>query len=517
MTECRNDRHLGHLLIEKLRERPGEICQIDAGTGESETNASVLSRAVRLARGLRQLGLKPGDVLALQGTNHLDLLIPFYAALFNGLTLVGVDPAYDYEETKYAMMVAKPAVVFTDSELVREAITKLDLDTKIITFKEGEHSMRSFMEEYDNGNESDAEFRVAEYDVEKIPIWLITTSGSTGFPKLTTNPHPQWMKRITEHGFDPTRLEEYRIGISLTPVQWISAYHASVGMPLFNYTILRSSAPPTTEHFIDIINTYKPKRGLFIPYLIDNALNHERYCDFTCFDNIALGGIKVNPDIITQLRQRIRSDAQAYSLYGATEPSGLLSVADHDTPLNSIGKPVLHEFKLVDLESGAEITEPHKEGELWVKGPMCRGYYRNPEQTAAAFVDGWYKTGDLVYRDEDNYYYYIERIGQLIKNGSYFISPWDLKDIIEAHPDVLEAYVTGVPSLKTGDHPIACVVRRPGHHVTAQEIKDFVAGKVRRHERLGGGVIFMEELPRTSTGKYAMTKLKQIALMGHPE
>lgn len=477
----------------------------------------MLSRAVRLARCLRRLGAQPGDLLALHGRNHLDLLIPFYAALFNGLTVCGVDPAYDYDEIHYTMMISKPDIAFSDSELLHEAITKLDLDTKIITFKDGEQSMKRFMEEYDDGNQSDAEFQVTEYDVDKIPLWLTTTSGSTGYPKLTIQPHRLWMKRIVENRFDPTRSDENRMGVCLTPVQWISAYHAVIGMPLFHYTILRSSDLISVEMVIDIINKYKPVRGVFVPYLINAILNHERHCDFTCFDSIGLGGMKVSHEIITQLRQRIRSDAEALNLYGATEPLGLISIADHNTPRNSIGKPLLHEFKIVDLESRAEITEPHKEGELLLKGPMCAGYYNNPEQTAAAFKDGWYKTGDLFYRDEDNYYYYVERIGQLMKVKSYLVSPWELIEVLEEHPGVAEACVIGIPSQGYADLPVACVVRRPGHHVTAQEIKDFVVNKVKPHQYLRGGVVFMEKLPRTSTGKFAIAKLRQMVLTAHRE
>ncbi|XP_026745534.1 probable 4-coumarate--CoA ligase 2, partial [Trichoplusia ni] len=170
MVASQNNYHLGHLILDQLRKRPDAICQIDAATGKSETNASVLSRAVRLARCLRRLGAQPGDLLALHGRNHLDLLIPFYAALFNGLTVCGVDPAYRLDEIKQLFIKIKPKIVFCQSEIFLEAVRELSLDTKVVTFYDGQHSMENFIREYhqDNNSHSVDEFTPAVFDTDKI-------------------------------------------------------------------------------------------------------------------------------------------------------------------------------------------------------------------------------------------------------------------------------------------------------------------------------------------------------------
>ncbi|GBP00776.1 hypothetical protein EVAR_76993_1 [Eumeta japonica] len=88
--------HLGHILLQSLADHPDVVNQIDAATGQQETNAAVLRRSVRLARAMRARGLRPGDVLALAGPNHLDLCVPYYAAHYNGLPVLGIDPLFKY-------------------------------------------------------------------------------------------------------------------------------------------------------------------------------------------------------------------------------------------------------------------------------------------------------------------------------------------------------------------------------------------------------------------------------------
>ncbi|GBP00784.1 hypothetical protein EVAR_76998_1 [Eumeta japonica] len=88
--------HLGHILLQSMADHPDSINQIDAATGQQETNAEVLRRSVRLARAMRARGLRPGDVLALAGPNHLDLCVPYYAAHYNGLPVLGIDPTFKY-------------------------------------------------------------------------------------------------------------------------------------------------------------------------------------------------------------------------------------------------------------------------------------------------------------------------------------------------------------------------------------------------------------------------------------
>ncbi|KAI8441996.1 hypothetical protein MSG28_005656, partial [Choristoneura fumiferana] len=298
LLERCDDNHVGHFFFRYMQNRPDDIFHIDAATGEQETRRSVLARTTRLAQCFRNMGLQPGDVLLLGGKNHLDMFIPFYAALMSGLPIAGVDPQFKY----------------------------------------------------------------------KFPL-LIQTRSIAG-----------WSARMNK-------------------------------------------------------------------------------------------------------------SAQLLQAYGQTENGGPVLDPVPEGPSGNLGKPTpTYQIKIVDPESGTVIQEPNVTGELWAKGPTMACYYNNPKATAEAFSeDGYYKTGDLVYRDENDYY--------------FFVIPPEVEEVILMHDGVADVCVTGVPHPDDGELVVACVVRKPGSTVTAKEIKDLVASELSVHKHLHGGVVFMDALPLTSTGK----------------
>lgn len=514
--------HLGHFIMDSLGSRPDAICQIDAATGESETNASVLCRSVQLARCLRHFGIQPGDVLALGGRNHLDLHIPYYAALLNGMPIAGVDPLFKYLEIKAHFEVSSPKIVFCQKEHLEDnlrAINDLGIDAKLICFDDGEYSMKRFIEQYDVVNE-DKIFTPLDFDLEKIYAWLVSTSGTTGVLKLAAFKHKKIIDKILElkQIFGSltrprSKLETGLPSLQLSPVQWISAFFNLVSFPLLRQIKITTSAPCTADHVIDIINEYKPDNSMIAPALATAIINSKKECDLTCFRSIALAGSKIHKDVYLELKKRMRPGAVVVEIYGQTENMGALLIPNPTGPIGNCGlcSPTGGEIKLVDPETGREITEPHVPGEMWTKGNCLSEYYNNPEETANVFTDdGWYKTGDILYKDEQGNYFFVERLKMLFKCRGYLITASVLEAIIHEHPDVEDVSVTSIPHKDDGQHPVACVVKRKGTNITAQEIKDLVADKLSESQQLRGGVVFMDELPLTSTGKVAREKLRQM-------
>uniref|UniRef100_A0A2H1VH10 SFRICE_005342 n=1 Tax=Spodoptera frugiperda TaxID=7108 RepID=A0A2H1VH10_SPOFR len=520
MANNSGNKHLGHLFFEHMKTRPNAVCQIDAATGKYESNASVLYRSMRLAQCLRQFGAKPGDVLALHGKNHLDIHIPYYAALLNGMPIVGVDPMFKFEEIKKLFKLTKPKVAFCQCEHFIDAVTELGLDTKVVTFSEGKHSIQNFIREYDDEDDLES-FRPAEFDLDKIYLWLISTGGTSGVLKIAAFKHRPWMTRLKE-------LRKYiqiedsprnTPALFLSPVQWIGGFYNAIAMPLFNLCKIQTSLQPTTDHIVDIIKEYRPISALFGPSMLDSLLKHEKICDFTSFNLVMVTGGKVHKELLHELRKRIRPDAIAAEMYGQTETMGQVFSLEPDGPLGSCGKATdVHQVKLMDPDTDIEITKPKVTGELWLKGPMFTEYYNDPRETAAVFTeDGWFKTGDLLYKDKNDYFYFVERLGMLIKYRNYHVAPLEIVEVIRQHPGVKDVSVTSISNVFDGEHPVACVVRRPGYKVTAHEIKELVADKLSYSKRLRGGVIFMEKIPRTSAGKVARAKLKHIAAVAYRE
>ncbi|XP_028036606.1 4-coumarate--CoA ligase 1-like [Bombyx mandarina] len=509
--------HMGHLFMDCMRRRPDSVCQVDAATGETETNASVLQRSVRLAKYMRTLGLKPGDVLALGGRNHLDLYIPYYAALMNGYPITGVDPLFKLHEIKSFFKLTQPKIAFCQQnqrENYLEAARELGLDTRVITF-DGDESMSKLLADF--ADDDIADFQPATFDLDKVYVWLISTGGTSGALKVAAIKHKAWIRKAISFTLCLLELNDKDdtspvIALNLSPVQWVSGLFNAMSAPLLNQTKVQTSALLTMEHVVEIINKYKPKTTMMNPSLASNLLAYEN-CDFKCFKSFVLGGGKLHTDVILALKSRLRHDALLIEGYGQTENIGPVFATNHKTPIGSCGKRSNSvEVKLVDPETGLEITEPHVLGELWTKGDCFTEYYMNPEETAKAFTaDGWFKTGDILYRDEEDFFYFVERMSMIIQYRSFRVIPLEIEGVIRTHEGVLDVSVTSIPSEEDGEHPVACVVRRKDATVTAEEIKDHVADKLSDSKRLRGGVIFMDELPMTSVGKVARAKLRQLA------
>ncbi|GAA1210694.1 hypothetical protein GCM10009675_34180 [Prauserella alba] len=136
-----------------------------------------------------------------------------------------------------------------------------------------------------------------------------------------------------------------------------------------------------------------------------------------------------------------------------------------------------------------------------------KGYWRQPEATVAAVPDGWLRTGDLGRRDEDGFFYVVDRKNELITRGGRTVYPRDIEEALYEHPAVLEAAVIGTPDTKMGEEIVALVTLRPGESVGSDELRTYVKGKLTagNHPR---HVEIVPELPKTSTGKILKREIR---------
>ncbi|XP_068623923.1 luciferin 4-monooxygenase-like [Battus philenor] len=513
--------HLGKLILQSFQDDPDFVLQIDGATDESETCKSLLKRSIQCAIALRNFGLKRGDVIVLMAPNHLDVSVPYYAALFLGVIVAAVDRKLRVNELQNNFTINEPKVVFCQRDKasdVQLVLNKLNLDALIVTFDKGDHVCHyaEFLQNYGDDSAID-QFKPADFDPEETIAFLISTSGTTGLPKAAAITHKNiaisnpyvW---VTSYKF-PTPTRMALIG---SPLQWMTAVITFVMSSLFRYTRLQSSDDLTREHAYHLINKYRPTHTIFSPTFLTTLLNPSvrNQCDFSCFELVYLGGSPVPRELVDEFKL-VAPRCVAVNLFGMSEITSVGFMPDN-SPIQSTGKPLgCLQYRLVDIDTQEDIHKPNMPGELWVKGPgIFKEYYKNPEATAEAFAEGrWFKTGDLFYRDENWNYYYVERIKLLLKYKSHQISPIELETVIRSHSSVLDVVVTGIPDRECGDLPVACVVKRPGHKVTAEEIKILVKDSLTDSKQLRGGVIFLEQLPMTTTTKVHRRKIKELAIL----
>jgi long-chain acyl-CoA synthetase len=196
--------------------------------------------------------------------------------------------------------------------------------------------------------------------------------------------------------------------------------------------------------------------------------------------------------------------------YGLSETSPAASFNRLDRPRKpgSIGLPLPGvEFKLVD-DAGATIDDALVPGEIWIRGPnVMKGYYKKPEATAESIVDGWFKTGDVAQRDEDGYYFIVDRKKDMIIRGGFNVYPREIEEVLYGHPAVLEAAVIGVPHERLGEEVKAVVVAKAGKTIDVDELAAYCKERLAAY-KYPRVVEVRESLPKTATGKILKRELR---------
>lgn len=197
--------------------------------------------------------------------------------------------------------------------------------------------------------------------------------------------------------------------------------------------------------------------------------------------------------------------------YGLTEASPVVCCAALRVPSKplSIGQPIPGtDIRFVDIETG-KVVPLGERGELQVKGPQVMlGYYNNPEATKDAFMDGWLRTGDVGYVDEDGYVFLVDRIKDLIICSGFNVYPRTIEEAMLHHPAVDEVNVIGVPDEYRGEAPVAFVKLKPEQQATEAELKKFLAETLNKIE-MPKEIIFKEQLPKTLIGKLSKKELRE--------
>lgn len=230
----------------------------------------------------------------------------------------------------------------------------------------------------------------------------------------------------------------------------------------------------------------------------------------------ALGAVEIvvsgGAPLAAELRERWAkvSGARLAEGYGLTEASPVVCVAalTRESKLGSVGYPIpATDLRFVDVDTGEEVA-PGQRGEIQVRGPQVMlGYYSDPESTRSSFTDGWLKTGDVGYVDEEGYVFIVDRIKDLIISSGFNVYPRVIEEALMAHNAVDEASVIGVQDDYRGEAPVAFVKLRDGETVSELDLRKYLSGQLNRME-MPREIIFKDALPKTMIGKLSKKELR---------
>ncbi|XP_065079371.1 luciferin 4-monooxygenase-like [Ochlerotatus camptorhynchus] len=507
-------RSAGDVVLELLDRGPEKPVQIDGDSGKVLTRGELRLRAVRIAQHLRKdygCGGKNVEIVTIAALGN-ENLIPLVVALqclavpYNALF-----PNYTEDEMAHMMRQTRSRLMFCDAwnyETVREAARKaLGEDVKIFIMDDAVDGVRSVKELLtETGIEKD--FKPTTVEDSSKSIWSIfCSSGTTGPPKGICLSHAN-----RTSPFVPENITNIKI-LATGSIHWISVAY-TYDIALFYDSVVVFTRKPFSENLIfDLVEKYKINAINGPPIYASASANHPRAksADLSSMVLWGIGGYYVS-DGVRDAVDAILPNGKSYTIYASTE-CGLIATDMIKRKLGATGtvSPNI-QIRIVDDEGNSLGIGEH--GELLVKRLIpFAGYFQQPEATEAVLdSDGWFRSGDVGYFDEEGYLYLVDRKSEIFKYIDA-VSPTQLEELISRVDGVEQVCVVGVPvENRSAELPTAVVVKAAGSAVSGEEIAEYVAKNVRDHMKLRGGVHFVDQLPLTSKGNVKRKEVKSVVL-----
>jgi acyl-CoA synthetase (AMP-forming)/AMP-acid ligase II len=265
---------------------------------------------------------------------------------------------------------------------------------------------------------------------------------------------------------------------------------------------------------MEIIQREKVNATGGVPTIAWQLLEHPARAnyDLSSLETIAYGGAPSAPELVKRIHEEF--GALPGNGWGMTETTATVtthSAEDYLSRPTSAGPPVAAaDLKIMTVEGDRELP-PGEVGELWARGPMIvKGYWNKPEATAATFVDGWVRTGDLARLDEDGFLYIVDRAKDMIIRGGENIYSSEVEDVLYAHPAVTDCALVGMPHRTLGEEPVAVVHLAPGKSATEAELQDWVRARLAGFKVPVQIRFATDVLPRNAQGKILKTDLRAL-------
>jgi acyl-CoA synthetase (AMP-forming)/AMP-acid ligase II len=498
---------MGDALLRSADARPDHVAV--ALPDRSHTYGELAERALRVARNLIGLGIEPGEHVGVLMPNGFDILATYFGISLAGCAIVPINARFRTRELGYIVTNADLACVITND--ANDAYVNYhDLLRDSIEARGGAPRLRhTFVL-----GKRDAEFDAFGEDVNEAavhtrrhgvsvadPAMILYTSGTTADPRGAIISHESIVR-----GWGGAVAHAMRLGPedrmwNPCPMFHIAAMGVSVACVTHGMTIV--TAPFfEPDSAIELLIRERPT-ALYPAYanILLGVLTHPRYAEV---DLVASSALVVGaPSTLRSLQDQLPG-CTVVTTFGMTESCGCATYTDIDDTLElrseTVGPPIAGlELRIADPLTDAPLG-PDERGEIQLRGPILfDGYYKDPEKTAATFVEGgWMRTGDLGSMTADGRARYHGRIKDIIRVGGENLSPAEIEAHLMTHPAVLIAQAVGIPDERLDEVPVAFVELRVGAEATEEELIAHCQGAIARF-KVPRHVRFVEEWPMSAT------------------
>ncbi|KAF2749927.1 4-coumarate-CoA ligase-like protein [Sporormia fimetaria CBS 119925] len=496
--------------------------------------AQVKATAIEFGMGLKALWeWEKGDVLALYTPNCIDTPAVMWGCHWAGGVLSPANPGYTVDELAFQLRDSGAKAVVTQLPYIktaREAAAKVGIpEDRIIIMgdeRDKSHKVKHFTSIRNLSKSS--RYRRTKMNPHEDLAFLVYSSGTTGHPKGVMLTHRNIVSNIMmikagESGKLSSTGGPFGDGdriISFLPFFHIYGLTCLIHQAFYSGLKLIVMPRFDLEDFCRFIQEYKATFSYIVPPVVLLLSKHpvvSKY-DLSSIRMMNSGAAPLTKELVEALYARLKIPVkQGYGLSETSPTTHTQAWEDWNTSIGSVGTLLPYQTAKYMSEDGTEVPVGQV-GELWIKGPnVFKGYWKNPEGTAHAKTDdGYFKTGDVGYQDKNGHFYITDRVKELIKYKGFQVPPAELEGILASHPGINDVAVIGVYDKdQASELPRAYVVPAGGlgkGEKEAQEIVAWLNQRVANHKKLRGGVRFVDEIPKSVSGKILRRVLKEQAL-----
>jgi long-chain acyl-CoA synthetase len=466
--------------------------------GRWHSSGGLFERACRIAAGLTELGIRPGDRVVVSMANCPEVGIVYNALWRAGAVVAPATFLLSPEELRHVVSDSGASAVITTPEFldkVRDAAASVDSVRAVICNGpfEGEGTSLDALEAADPGS-------IVERGDDELAA-LLYTGGTTGRSKgvMLSHANLHFSGRSAHHAAYVPGVNRALATLPLSHSYGILVTLAGMHNPEPGVAVLLRWFDPTS--FLGLTAEHGLQVSAVVPSMLQLLLGQplEQY-DLSSLRYLSSGGAPLAPEVEAEFRRRVPSVSIRQG-YGLTETAALISTnpAGRERP-GSVGLPV-PDCDVAILDDAGNALPTGEPGEVCVRSPgVMLGYWKSPDVTGEALRDGMLHTGDIGYLDEDGYLYIVDRKKDLIIRGGFNVYPRDVEDALVEHPAVQLAAVVGRPDRVHGEEIVAFVSLRDGQAIAPDELIAW------SRERIGGykyprELQIIESVPLTSVGK----------------